>query len=255
MITYRIKPLPDWVNEENIEKDKFLTIRTTSLESFLECEYKYFMNDDVFTKYSIFHTGKQMHKYVQARAIGNDKFADKVLEEKMTLADRDYVEEAWNKIVKEYPEYAHIDAREIEYWLYLEYNPYLIYLEWTIDWIRYNEDGSITMVDYKSASSLWKTDKGKIQKYVYPFLYRQYNPEHKIKEFVYIVISKQSNPQIEVHKYEPNKEEVEKFVEEAIWEYVRAYSTKEYKTKGTKDWKCKWCKLKKDWTCPLFLDI
>jgi len=253
------KELSWWVNEENIEKDKFLTIRTTSLESFLQCEYKYFMNDDVFTKYSIFHIGKQLHKYMQARMLWKNVAAERILCENMTLEESDFIIKCWDKLemydTNEWTEYSRIDMNEMTYWLYIEYEPFLIYFEGTLDGVRYNEDGSVSIIDLKSSSSMWKDEdlEQKLQMIAYSWLYRKYNPNDKIRDFTYLVFDKKTNPNFKPFVYKPNKDEVNRLMEKYIKQYITAYVLKDYKT--NRSWKCNWCKLKKDKTCPEFIDI
>ena len=85
------------------------------MESFIQCPYKYFVNKEGFTKYSIFHIGKQLHKYLQARMLGKDKAADNILNELMTLEERDFIDDSWYKLKELYPEYSRIDMNEMTY--------------------------------------------------------------------------------------------------------------------------------------------
>lgn len=257
------------IDEATIDKDKFISIRTTELESFLACWYKAFNNNEKFTKYSIFHIWKQLHKYMQAMMLWKEKAGDKILNEVMTVKESSFIRKCWQALKKydedNWTEYSKIDMNEMSYWLYIEFpaseiipwngDKYLIYIEWTIDGVRYNEDGTVSIIDLKSASSMWNDEdmEAKFQKIMYPWLYRKYNENDNIRDFTYLVFDKKVTPSFKPFEYKPVFEEVEELVFEAIKKYMKAYITKQYFTK--RSWKCNWCSLKKDWTCPEFMDI
>lgn len=257
------------IDEATIEQDKFVTIRTTWLESFLQCWYKSFMNKEVFTKYSIFHIGKQLHKYMQAMMMWREKAGEHILDEIMTIKESWFISKCWNRL-EEYDEdnetkYSKIDMNEMSYWVYIEFpesevipwsdKKYLVYLEGTLDGVRYNDDWTTSIIDLKSAASMWKEEDmdEKLQKIIYPWLYRKYNPNETISDFTYLVFDKRVTPKFAPFIYEPDKEEVEKLAYAAIKEYMKAYITKQYITH--RSWKCNWCSLKKNGTCPEFMDI
>ena len=266
------------IDESKIDPNHFITIRTTALEQFLQCWYKYFNNKEIFTKYSIFHIGKQLHKYLQARMLGKDAAAEKILDEVSTIEENNFIRKSGNVLEKydalNWTNYWKIDMNEMSYWLYIEYDAikamwdkdlskiewiwdgkYLIYLEWTLDGVRYNDDWTVSIIDLKSASSMWKQDdmNEKLQKIVYPWLYRNYNPNDVIRDFTYIVFDKKTNPSVKMFEYKPNKDEVNKIVMKDINTYMRAKILKEYTTHRT--WKCRWCSLSKNKTCPEFMEI
>jgi len=88
---------------------------------------------------------------------------------------------------------------------------------------------------------MWKDEDmgSKLQKIMYPWLYRKYNENDVISDFTYLVFDKRVSPKFEPFIYKPDKEEVEKIIYKAIKQYMKAYITKQYITNRT--WKCNWC--------------
>lgn len=238
---------------------KTYKIRTTEMETFHECSYKYKQQWLWFVPtehvIDIFEQWDELHQVLQAYCVDPQRAEDmlgQIIKKKRHAVDLKRLIAAWNAAKP------HIDKKRAECnVLYIEKktnvlvidgNRY-IFLSGTIDVVR--EDGEIW--DFKSASAEWKPEEvsGKLQRQLYPFFQAVYTDKKEIEwKFVYFVVTKhKKGPRVQLLPTQTTYDVSEALITNTLNEFISASDTDTWQPQRGSH--CFKCSLKYAGTCPL----
>jgi len=236
---------------ENSKVHKNYYIRTTDLESFINCPYNYKYKTFSMSNYDSFYIGKIIHTYIQHYIIrwgDDDNLLLKEVAKWVSWKDLSYLQQT-KKILKENfnkDDYT-VTTSERSFMINFELEEWNIILEWTLDLILTNWKTNI--VDIKTAGSKWSEWMIwlKHQSTIYSVLYNlSQNKTSWEQDFEYRIFTKQNTVQFQRIPIKINIADWLMFVIKALKEYIKAEENKEYPAK--KSLQCVWCSLKSD--CP-----
>lgn len=250
------------------ENYKTVAIRTTHMESFAMCPYKYKFEPQKFDNEEALQFGTLVWAILWAFRMWWD-------EKWYALSDiiaRKYPEISqyanfYNGIpaYREYMKDKKAICSELKMTYEIEMWDYLLILSWTIDSLLVNKNGKYIIADDKTSKQEWtqETMNTKIQKYLYPFLLAQYVWRENIDSFDYLVFTKHSLPKklkswkesklqwprFWLRSYKPEQKYIEDYMFNLFDYFCRSMDDNLYITK--QDIWCYYCKLRNT-SCPIY---
>jgi len=228
-------------------------IRTTDLESFINCPYNYKFREFNFNNYETFYIGKVLHTYIQHYIIRWWDEDKKLLQDiskwlpssllSYLLQAKKILDENFDK--KDYT----VITMERSLMINFELAEGNIILEWTIDLVLTNWHSKI--VDIKTANSKWSDGmlNLKHQSTIYSVLYNLAQKKTTgEQEFEYWIFTKQATMQFQRIQKKVNIADALLFVRNKLSEYIQAEQNNMRWV--NKSIQCGWCSLKKH--CPAY---
>ena len=242
MKTIIIEPLkPDY---------KTIDVRTTSVEEFMTCQYKFKFNKPMYDK-DVLKFGKQVHEIVQADlADRTGRRWDRIMNEYTKTWEAD-VARLWQyrSLFREWEFFQNMEVTHIEksMYLWIELGDYLVVISWVADIVWYYQAEKF-IADIKTVDKEWTEDmlKWKLQGYMYPFI-DEVTTWIPAKYFRYAIGTKHVNPRAQEVDMIYNTSEAEVLIKELASMIVDC--TRSWVWIPNKWFRCNRCPLKKT-TCP-----
>lgn len=238
---------------------KTIQIRTTELENFYHCPYKYKFDEINYSNKDALRFWNNAHSVILSCLLNPNKTTEIMeaahamfWEEDMMLI-RQYVDYLYKKYFSRY----NIVMTETTMLVEIEAWNYLVIIEGTMDWVSYNpETGKFHLLDLKT-SKYWRKEEDlpfKLQRIIYPFLFWA----DKVEMFDYLIFTKHKwrgetkwkAARDQLFDFTVDKDEVESFIRAVIMEYTSRLTQDVWDARQTNQ--CYYCKFgKENWTCPL----
>ncbi len=241
-----------------------ISVRATQLEAFSQCPfaYKYRQWEDSVRMKEILYVGKVYHNFLQTYLLGRD--TQYLLSSLLPVEIKDQLKQLPELLKKEGLEPGDVDMVELTYAVIVPYEVedeinwkvynVDVYLEWTLDALKFSKEGGVQILDFKTASSLSSRKGDKVdykkQKTIYPYLFRMRN-DMEIISFDYIVFQKSNTVKVLTQSSKPDKEEVRQWTLNTLDEYVKAVVTDNF-AEVKQNPMCVYCKFKRRKECPLY---
>lgn len=247
MKTIIIEPLKEWY--------KTIDVRTTSLEEFATCAYKYRFNKPMYDK-DVLKFGKQIHEIVQADLIDRTwKFWDRIINEYTKTNETDSINRLsqYRSLFRDRDLFKEFEVVHVEksMYLWIELWDYLVVISGTADLVWYYQINWVKeklLMDIKTSQAEWneETIKWKFQNKIYPFI-DELTTWVTAHSFVYTVATKHVNPRSQEVWMEYETAVAEDLIKWLAQMIVEA--TMSWVRKPQKGYRCNRCPLKKD-GCP-----
>lgn len=249
------------------ENYKTIAIRTTQLENFAMCPYKYKFEPPKFDNEEALQFGTFVGAILWAFRMWEERWY--ALSDLISRQHPDISKYAnfYNNIsaYREYIKDKNTICIELKMTYEIEMWDYLLILSGTIDWLLVNNEWKYIIIDDKTSKVEWtqETMNTKIQKYLYPFLLAQYVWWENIVSFDYLVFTKHALPKklkdwkdsklkwprFWLRSYKPEQKYIEDYMFNLFDYYCRSFSENLFITK--QDIWCYYCKLRST-TCPVY---
>ena len=251
-----------------LEDYKTIAIRTTHLEQFAMCPYKYKFEPPKFDNEEAMQFGTMVGAIMNAFRIWEDKWyalSDLIAKQHAEISQYANLYK-WLPNYREYMKDKETICCELKMTYEIEMWAYLVILSWSIDTLLINQNGKYIITDDKTSKSERTQEimNTKIQKYLYPFLLAQYVGWETIESFDYLVFTKHAlpkpkkdwgkstreGPRFWLWSYVPQQKYIEDYMFNLIDYYCRSVEDNLFTTK--QDIGCFYCKLRSNWWCPVY---
>lgn len=220
-----------------------IQIRTTELEKFINCPFKFKFDPPRDGSGLYFAFGTTLWKLVVMNIICPDNIEGKdLLLRRRWVKFREQLITMSNIVLQKIKdeELTYVLDERSEDKLFEDIN---IMLGWTFDLLFKDKEWNYIMIDLKTAAQPW--DDAHIewvrQCRIYPYLHFV-NNQRKIKRFEYRILSKTSIPKLQVAGFDIPDDQFVDYVDEEIHNYAKAIETDVWMPKY-KNYQCHRCKL------------